>query len=192
MLIRLFLLTVCFNAIASLLAAQAPATPADLAQLPEAVKTLPWQSIDLSSVPALDYARGLLVMNHVLDELSPLRTSEAELMSTFIDQQALGPALAKNGDAAVTEMSFEDGLKVAIAMLRGPLSGSSYAVELADSSPQSLAAYKQMYERTCQRRWAEVAEASAQVQQMGGFLQKQGKMQDYQSWAKVESENRQL
>jgi len=44
--------------------------PADLQTLPDEIKNLKWQNIDTSSMPTLEHCRSLLLMNHVLEELS--------------------------------------------------------------------------------------------------------------------------
>lgn len=177
-------------------AAQAPPPaplPPELANIPQIIQTLPWQSIDLSTVPPLEYDRALLLMNHVLDQLAPVRASEADLMSAYIEAENLGPEFAKTPKSpAGKQLTYTDATKIAIAMLRGPMANSSYASQLSDTSPEGLAAYQQMYESTCQRRWGEVTESVQQVRWMGTYLQHNGKIQDYQAWAKVESENRQL
>ncbi|HSZ59432.1 MAG TPA: hypothetical protein VK797_27560 [Tepidisphaeraceae bacterium] len=174
---------------------QPPSTalPPDVAGLPEAIRTLPWQSIDLSTVSPLEYDRALLLMNHALDEIAPVRASEADLMSAYIQAQNLGAEFAKTPQPpSGIQLTYTDATKVAVALLRGPMANSSFASQLADTSEQGLAAYQQMYNSTCQRRWGEVTESTQQTRWMGTFLQRKGKMPDYESWAKLESENRQL
>src|SRR5262245_6466673 len=60
------------------------AMPKDLAKLPDAIKNLPWQSIDPSKATPLEQAQALLILNHVLEELCPVRASEASLLSSYI------------------------------------------------------------------------------------------------------------
>lgn len=172
---------------------RAQALPADVAQIPQEIKSLQWQAVDLNAVTPLEYDRALLLLNHVLDEVSPVRASEADLMSAYIDAQNLGAEFAATPPPAnAASPSYNDVVKIAVAMLRGPMASSSYASELAGSQPSALTAYRQMYESTCQRRWSEIAEALHQTRCMGTFIQNKGKMQDYQTWAKLEAENRKL
>jgi hypothetical protein len=132
-------------------------------------------------------------MNHVLDEIAPVRASEAELMSAYIEAQDLGTEFAKTPKPpAGKQLTYTDATKIAVAMLRGPMASSSYASQLGDTSTDGLAAYQQLYDTTCQRRWGEITESVEQARWMGSFLKGKGKMQDYQAWAKVESQNRQL
>jgi hypothetical protein len=181
---------VCFLGFSA--AAQPQSPPPDLAKLPEEIRSLPWQSIDLSSVAPQEQDRALLLMNHVLGELSALRTSEADLMSNYIQEQNLGTQFAKSPPRpAATQLQYSDGLKIAVALLRGPMANSSYASEFTGASAEGLAAYQQMYDATCRRRWSELEEARAQLRGMSAFLGKLGKLKDYQTWAKSESQKRQ-
>jgi hypothetical protein len=170
----------------------AQSLPPDVASLPNEIKTLPWQSIDLNAITPLEHARALLLMNHVLDEIASVRTSEADLMSAYIQQQNLGSELAKTPPPPVTkQLTFTDSEKIAVALLRGPMATSSYARQFSDNSGDGVAAYVQMYEGTCQRRWSELDEARQQVRCMAAFLQKKGKLKDYEAWANTESQKRQ-
>src|SRR5690349_18061023 len=100
--------------------AQSQALPSDLAKVPEAVKNLPWKTIDAATVTPLEYDRALLIINHLLDELAPIRASEADLMSAYIEQQNLGAELAKSAPpTAAPPLTFPDDVKIAVAMLRG-------------------------------------------------------------------------
>jgi hypothetical protein len=192
---RIFLFAVVLS-VGQFAGAQAPPPgplPPELANIPQTIQTLPWQSIDLTTVQPLEYDRALLLMNHVLDQMAPVRASEADLMSAYIEAQNLGPDFAKTPKPpAGKQLTYTDATKIAVAMLRGPMANSTYASQLTDTSPDGLAAYQQMYESTCQRRWGEITESVQQVRWMGAYLQHNGKMQDYQAWAKLESENRQL
>jgi hypothetical protein len=190
-------IVLCAGALAGGVArAQAPAptaVPSDVANIKQSIQNLPWQDIDLSTVEPLERDRALLLMNHVLDEIAPVRASEAELMSGYIEAQNLGAEFAKTPKPpAGKQLTYTDATKIAVAMLRGPMANSSYASQLTDCSSDGLAAYQQLYDSTCQRRWGEITESVEQTRWMGSFLQSKGKMQDYQAWAKVESENRQL
>lgn len=170
-----------------------PSLPPDLANLPQEIKSLQWQSIDLNSVSALEYNRALLLMNDTLGRLATARAAEAELMSSYIESNNLGQQFtASPAPAPAKHLSYEDAVKVSVALLRGPMSDSTYSGELAGVSIDGLNAYKDMYDNTCRGRWSQLSGSLQQLRYMSAFLQKQGKMQDYQSWAKLESENRQL
>ena len=173
--------------------AQTQALPADLAALPDQIKNLKWQTVDLSALPALDHCRALLLLNHALGELSANATSEADLMSTYIQTQNLGSQFANTPapPPPARQLAFTDVEKIAVALLRGPMSKSYYATELGDASPAALASYGQMYERTCQRRWNEFDEAKGQVRAMASFLGNSQKLNDYQTWAAAEAARRQ-
>jgi hypothetical protein len=186
-------IVLCTGALA---AAQAPpptTLPPDVANIKQSIETLPWRSIDLSTVSPLEMDRALLLMNHVLNEIAPVRASEADLMSGYIEAQNLGADFAKAPKPPEgKQLTYTDATKIAVAMLRGPMANSTYASQFSGVSAEGLAAYQQLYDATCQRRWSEITESREQSRWMGAFLESQGKLQDYQAWAKVESENRQL
>lgn len=166
--------------------------PPDLAAVPEEIKNLRWQGIDPASEPPLQLCRAFLFLNHALDELSATATSEADLMSSFVEQQGLSGDFVKLPPAGgLSSLSFADAEKIALALLQGPMSGSTYNTAFADMSPDTLSAYAQMYSQTCQRRWSELQEARSQVRNLSAFLTHANKMQEYQTWATAESEKRQ-
>src|SRR5262245_47092376 len=69
--------------------AQAQKLTADIASLPEDIKSLKWQNIDPATLTPLEQARSLLLMDHVLSELSANTTAEADLLSSYIEMQNL-------------------------------------------------------------------------------------------------------
>jgi hypothetical protein len=170
---------------------QAQKLPADLANLPEQIRTLNWKAIDVNSASTLEHSRALLLLNHALDELSANVTAEADLMSLYIEKQNLGKDFASTPPPpAPPQLSYADAEKVAIALLRGPMSGSYYATELGDIGKDSLLSYEQMYQRTCQRRWGEFDESRHLLRCMTSFLGNSGKLQDYDGWATAEAVRR--
>jgi len=166
--------------------------PPDLQSLPTEIKQLQWKSIDTSALSPLEHCRALLLMNHALDELSANATAEADLMSSYIETKKLGSQFASTPPPpAPPQLGYADAEKVAVALLKGPMSQSYYATELDDVSATGLASYEQLYERTCQRRWSEFAESRAQVRAMASFLGNNQMMSDYQAWATAEAALRQ-
>ena len=80
-------------------AAQQPALPPDLAGAPEMIKSGKWKDVDLAALSPLDHCRALLMLDHVLNELGAIATAQADLMSTFLDQQKLGADFMDHGPA---------------------------------------------------------------------------------------------
>ena len=172
--------------------AQSENLPPDIARLPDQIKSLKWQSIDTAALAPLERCRALLLLNHTLDELSANATAEADLMSAYIEKQNLGSQFASTPPPpAPPQLTFADAEKVAIALLKGPMSDSYFATELGDVSPAGLQSYEQLYERTCQRRWSEYDESRTQVRAMASFLGNSQKLADYEGWATAEAALRQ-
>lgn len=173
-------------------AAQAQGNRPDLSALPDVLKGLKWKDIDTAKLSALERCRALLFLNASLDELSSGARAEADLLSAFIDKQKLGPEFLNSPPPVnAAPLNCGDGLKVAVAMLRGPLAQSSYATDFAGvSDPKLLECNNNMYEPICQRKWSEMAESRQQVRWMASFLQAKKKMDEYQAWAPLEVQRR--
>ncbi|MBX3359453.1 MAG: hypothetical protein KF745_13620 [Phycisphaeraceae bacterium] len=162
-------------------AAQQPTV--DLSKLPAEIKTLTWQTVDLSTVSELERIRALMFTNDVLDELGAQTVTEADLMSGYIQASGLGEAFA--GFKAVPDpapLTMDNALQISVALLRGPMAGSSYATALADVPKDELGAYLQLYTSSCQRQWATMGDNRLRVRAMSQFLEAKGKVSDYQAW----------
>jgi len=188
---RVFLMACVLPALATAASAQTQKLPPGLAGLPDEIKTLKWQAIDMGAVKPLEHCRALLLMNHTLDELSANSAAEADLMSAYIEKNNLGTSFASTPPPpAPATLTFPDAERVAVALLRGPMSTSYYATELGDLAPGTLKSYEQMYARTCARRWSEFDESRHLVRCMSSFLGNSNKLQDYDAWATAESARR--
>ena len=168
--------------------AQTTKLPPDLAALPDEVKSLNWKSIDLSTLQPLEHCRAMLLMNHALDELSANVTAEADLLSAYLEKNNLGTQFANwPVPPAPSSLGYDDAVKVAVAMLRGPMSNSYYATELGDIDANAIKSYDQIYSRTCARRWGEFDESRHMVRCMTSFLGNANKLTNYDAWATAES-----
>lgn len=183
---------IALGMLASPAAAQQNALPADIAGVPEFIKGGTWKKIDLAGLSPLEHCRALLVLNHVLDELRATAIAQADLMSTYLHQNGLGAEFANQGVTPPPgSLTYEDGLKIAVGLMRGPLAGTTAATALADVPPNGLQAYEHLYESTCELRWNEVTAAGRQVRCMGRFLKTTNRLADFQQWAPQEVERRQ-
>lgn len=191
-----YLMPLLFVSVCGLLAGQAaaqqkPTLPPDLAAVPEVIRSGEWKHVNLSDLTPLEHCQSLLLLNHVLDELAPLAAAHADLMSTYLDEQSLGHEFTEHGPPLPPpRFTEEEGLKIAAALLRGPLADSEFSTALKDTNANGLGAYRQMYEATCARKWAEVTEAGRQLRCMGQFLKDTNRLAAYQEWAPAEVERR--
>lgn len=157
--------------------------PIDISTLPAEIKTLPWKAVDFSAVSAAERCRALLLLNDVLDEVNAQMTAEADLLSEYLDTQDLGPGYASQAPADDPKaLTYEDGQKVAVALLRGPMAQTSYASQMVDQDADALKAYENLYQSTCKWKWGSMADNRLRVRGMSAFLEKQGKMADYKAW----------
>jgi len=170
--------------------------PPQLAGLPDEIRNLKWQSIDMSAVQPLERCRALLLMNDTLDAVSANVTAEADLMSAYLEKNNLGNQFASTpppkAPPVSRALSYADAEKISVALLRGPMHGSHYATDLSDLSASTLQSYQEIYARTCARRWSEFDESRHLVRCMSAFLGKTRKLEDYDSWAIAETARREL
>lgn len=177
---------------AAIAAAQPPPGAEDIAKWRDAIKDLKWKDIDPAKLSLLERCRSLMLLNHALDELIGAGTAQADMMSEYIDQKQLGQEFASNPPPVEPRpFTFDDAVKMGVALLRGPMSQSSYASELAETDEQGLKAYENLYEATCQRKWSEVGECRRQLRAMLVFLKGKDKLKEFSAWAPGEVERRQ-
>ncbi len=170
-------------------AAQTPGSGSPPTNFAEELKTLKWKDIDLQKVSLLERCRALLVLNHGLDQAGPAATAQADLMSKYLQQQDLGTAFAASPPPSdPNPLVYTDGLKIAVALIRGPLAQSSYATEFAGLTDDMLRAYEHMYDATCQRKWSEVSECRQYLTAMTAFLKGRNKLQEFGDWAPIAAE----
>lgn len=172
--------------------AQPTPGPGDIAKWRDAIKDLKWKDVDPAKSSLLERCRALMLMNHALDELIGAGTAQADMMSEYIDQEQLGQEFASSPPPAdAAPLTFDDGVKIATALLRGPMAQSTYATELSETDEQGLKAYENLYESTCQRKWSEKNECRRQLRAMAAFLKAKDKLKEYSAWAPGEVERRQ-
>lgn len=184
-----------FTAFAAVVLAGSVATAqqakVDLAALPQQIKSLDWKSVDWAAASPLEQARSLMLLDQTLEEIGAQMTAEADLMSQYIDQANLGTQFVNSGVVDPGQnLSLQDGEKIALALLRGPMATSSYATSISDAQGSVLTAYTQMYSSTCNRKWSGAMDARMQVRAMSAFLTKSGKMADFNAWVPGEVEKR--
>lgn len=165
----------------------------DLSGLPEVLKSGKWKDIDASKLDLLEHVRALLLLNDVFDDITGSIRAEADLMSQFIDAQKLGSKFASSPPPPpAAPLTYDDTLKIAVVMLRGPLASSAYASNLADVKDENfLHSYLPLYEPTCRRKYGEIVEARHQVDWLAHFLQSNNQIKAYQDWVPGEIQRRQ-
>ena len=171
--------------------AQSQKLPPELAGLPDEVKGLKWQAIDWATVQPLERCRALQLLNHTLEELSANAAAEADLMSAYVEKNNLGEVCQHPAAAVAQIAQFPprgDG-----RCCDAPRADERVVLRHGAGRPRSQSAevVRQMYERTCARRWGEFDESRHQVRCMSSFLGNSDKLQDYDAWATAEAIRRQ-
>lgn len=169
-----------------------PASKQKLAEIRKTVQALDWQKADFAGLSPLERCRSLMLLNHALDEIDDAAVAEADLAGTFVEQQKLSDAYdASSASETPVARSYEDARKIAVALLKGPMSDSRYAKELADSDAAALAGYEKVYEASTRRRWESFASTSQTLRKLIAFLKESKKLHEYMTWATAETERRQ-
>lgn len=189
---RCCLLMVVLGVGVSAAVAQRPADREGLAELKQSLQGLEWEKVDYDAQSTLERCRALMLFNHALDEIGAVAVAEADMMSEFLETQGLGQAyVSQPASDVVPTRTYEEGRKIAAALLKGPLADSRYATELSKTDDAGLAAYEKLYAKSCQDKWNEFVEPVRAVRGMAAFLKAQGKVKDYMAWAEAETERRQ-
>jgi hypothetical protein len=132
-----------------------------------------------------------MLMDETVDEIGAQLTADADLMSEYIEDSNLGDQFTAMPPAEEPpSLSMQDAQKVAVALLRGPMAQSSYAVAISDATGDLLKAYENMYTSTTNRKWAAAVEARSDVRELTRFLNTNGKMADYKAWVPGEVKRR--
>jgi hypothetical protein len=191
---RQMVLTACLIAVGGWpVAAQEKATNKQtLTEMRKTVEGLKWQQVDFAAQSPLERCRTLMLLNHALDELDAAAVAEADLAGAFVEQNNLSEGYAKFlGSEPPVARSYEDARKIASALLKGPMSTSRYARELASSDAPGLAASEKVYDTTARRRWESFSETSHTLRKLVAFLKENGKLKEYMTWAPPETARRQ-
>src|SRR5690242_13603034 len=147
-------------------AAVGQSTQIDLKTLPATIKSLDWKSVDWNATPGVERARALMLLGDVLNEMGSQMAAEADLMSQYVDEQNLGEKFAAEAPVEDKHLTLEEAQKVAVAMLRGPMAGSTYATAIGDVGGSELTAYLNLYASTSNREWAEAVESRQQMKSL--------------------------
>lgn len=159
--------------------------------LPAEIRALPWKTMDFDGASALERCRALDLLNDALDEIRDELSADADLMSGYIDEKELGDAfVAHAGADGPAPLTYPEGQKVALAMLRGPMASSVYSTVLEGAGENELRAFANMNLSSTRWKWGEMADRRDRVREMFHFLKAQGKLEDYNAWVPGELERR--
>ncbi len=165
--------------------------PFDVKTLPDQIKSLKWRDTDFEGASLVERCRALDLLNDALDSIRNQFSADADLLSQYIDDNNLGPEFASTPPGPAREArTFADAQKIALALLRGPMSTSTYSAVLSGAPDDQLAAFLNMNQSGCQWKWAEMADRRDRVIAMTGFLKAKGKLEAYTAWVPGELDRR--
>ncbi len=89
------------------------------------------------------------------------------------------------------QVTFVDAQKISLAFIKSPLGVAKFSDEFGGSDDGVLKGYLMLYAKTALREFAEVVEARHGVRAMSLFLEKQGKLAEFEKWSSAEHKRRQ-
>jgi len=158
------------------------------------LKQLKWKDVNFAAQDLKTRCTGVLALKQVLTTLGGKADARIDLLVDYLDQQKLGEAYAAQmGEIPEpVQVSYDDALKLAVAMIQSPMGAAKFDDELEGCNDSTLKAYLVMYDKGCRRAFDEVIESRHQVRAMGLFLEKQGKFEEFNKWADAERKRRQM
>jgi len=180
---------------AGLAADQPVASPFDRSDAGvQQLKQLKWKDINFAAQDLKTRCTAALALKQVLTALGGKSDARIDLLVDYLNQQKLGEAFAAQmGDIPEPmQVSYDDALKLAVALIQSPMGAAKFDDELEGSNDNMLKAYLVMYDKSCPRAFDEVIESRHHVRAMGLFLEKQGKFEEFNKWADAERKRRQM
>jgi len=157
------------------------------------IKKLDWKSADFDALTPRQQCAALMAVNKGLSVIGAKADARLDLLTSYVDQNNLGPDFesARTDIASPPQVSFADMEKLGAAYLLSPAGQAKLGTEFANTSDSTLSAYRNMYEKSAQREFAETVDSRLQVRDLALFLQSQGKLDEFRDWAIVERARRQ-
>jgi len=158
------------------------------------LKQLKWKDVNFAAQDLKTRCTAVLALKQVLTMLGGKADARIDLLVDYLNQQKLGEAFAAQmGEIPEpVQVSYDDALKLAVAMIQSPMGAAKFDDELEGCDDSMLKAYLAMYDKSCRRAFDEVIESRHHVRAMGLFLEKQGKFEEFNKWAAAERKRRQM
>ncbi len=162
------------------------------AQDPEiqALSKLDYKGVDLAKVDVKTKLTAILAMNDLLSLVGGKADARVKMLKAYVEKGGLTAAYQRD-ETPVPEtrrLTFEEGLKVAVAYVRTPKGKTHFEGE-AEAYPEAMySKTATAYYKLCQKRWAEVVYARHEVESYAVFLKKIGEFDTYMKWAPLEAE----
>lgn len=159
-----------------------------------AVNRLNWRNANFDALDLKTRSVALVALNQLLDVAGAKADARADMLVAYLDRNNLGAGYAAEAaaeEAAGRALTFEDAKKIAAAFIQTPEGRNQFAGEFDNSPRQMQAEYLELYEKTCRRKFDDVAEARVHVRAMARYLEKQNKLDDFLAWSAGEAQRRQ-
>ena len=153
------------------------------------LKGLDYETADYKGSDLKTRVTALVALNHLLGRVGSEAEARLAMLGAYVKDQKLKDAILKN-DATkddVERLTFEDGLKVAVAYIGTEKGKAAFAPRLPSGGADVLEKYEASYLKVCRKRWAEVIATRKKVEAVARFLSAEGKFDHYMRWAAAEA-----
>jgi hypothetical protein len=156
------------------------------------IRSLDWKSANFDALDTMNKCLALMALNTGLTNMAAKADTRVDLLVDYLDQNNLGQAYAsaKGTIPPPQNVTFEMMEKLAAAYAQTPAGQAKLANQLTGSSPEMLNMYLGLYDKSARRMFEETREARWEVRSMGLFLEQQGKLDDFKTWAIAEQKRR--
>jgi hypothetical protein len=157
------------------------------------LRKLEWKTVDFAAQDLTTRCTALMAMEKTLTMVDGKADARIDLLLEYLKLNKLEEAFAsQQGQIPGAQViSFDDACKVATALVRSQGRLAKLNAEFAGSDEATLKAYLAMYEKSARRAYGEAAESRGHVRTLGLFIEKNGKLADFQKWSAAELDRRQ-
>lgn len=156
------------------------------------LKALKWKDLDPTAQDLRTQCTTMLAMTRILDLLGGKADARAEMLSDYIEEQRLGETFGRSSPRFPSRCRSPSSMRrISLAFIKSPLGVAKFSDEFGGSDDGVLKGYLMLYAKTALREFAEVVEARHGVRAMSLFLEKQGKLAEFEKWSSAEHKCRQ-
>jgi hypothetical protein len=132
---------------------------------------------------------AVIALNDLLNHAGRRAEARLKMLRAYLEEHKLKDAVLESPDTKddVTRLSFEDGLKVAVAYVGTEKGNAAFTSRLPSGGQDVLEKYETSYLKLCRERWSEVIAARSKVEAVANFLTAKGKFDHYMRWATAEA-----
>ena len=155
----------------------------------EALKKLDYSKVDLNTEDLATKTMAAMALNKLLATHGERARVRVTLLEDYIDKKGLADAFSQDSSVVPESPSrtFEDGLKIAVVLVKSPEGQTTYWKQVSGLKPETLQRVYHSYYALCEKNWGEVMYRRFRVQELASFLDSKGLINDFVSWTRDET-----